>query len=37
MLFLANANVFLTEELFCGTILMIKALLQGQNVNVKAK
>ena len=27
----------LTEELICGTILMIKGHLQGQNVNVKVK
>ena len=30
-------DVFLTEELSCGTILMTKGHLQGQNVNVKVK
>ena len=30
-------DVFLVEELICGTILMIKGHLQGQNVNVKVK
>ena len=28
-------DVFLIEELICGTISMIKDRLQGQNVNVK--
>ena len=30
-------DVFLTEELSCGTILVIKGHPQGQNVNVKVK
>ena len=30
-------DVFLTEELSCGTILIIKGHPQGQNVNVKVK
>ena len=30
-------DVFLIEELFCGSILIIKGRLQGQNVDVKVK
>ena len=30
-------DVFLTEELSCGTILIIKGHPQGQNVNTKVK
>ena len=34
---LPRFDVFLTEELNCGTILKIKGHLQGQNANVKVK
>ena len=30
-------DVFLIEELICGTILIIKGHLQGKNVDIKAK